>query len=202
MGATLVLLRHGQSDYNQKNLFTGWLDVGLSEEGRLEAQKAKELLSSFDFDAVFTSALKRAIETAHIVLGPKKPALFFSNEALNERHYGELSGMNKDEARAQFGVQQVHRWRRSFRERPPGGESLQDTCERVLPYYEKAIKPLLLEGKTVLVAAHGNSLRALVKYLDGLSDEEIVDVEIPTGVPIIYRFDDDGAVCEKVFSKI
>lgn len=198
MGATLILLRHGQSEYNKKNLFTGWLDVPLSEQGRLEAQKAAKLLSSYNFDAVFTSALKRAIDTALIVLNDQRPPIFCSDEALNERDYGQLAGKNKDEARAQFGSEQVHIWRRSYRERPPGGESLEDTVKRVLPYYEKAIKPLIDEGKTVLVAAHGNSLRALVKYLDGLSDQEIVGVEIPTGAPIIYRFDNKGHVKESL----
>lgn len=197
MGATLVLLRHGQSDWNKKNIFTGWMDVDLSEEGRKEALKARETLRHFHFDAVFTSLLKRAIETARLALGDDEHPRFYGDQALNERHYGELQGKNKDEARAQFGDEQVHIWRRSYTARPPGGESLADTYKRVLPYFESAIKPLLEQGKSVLVAAHGNSLRALIKYLDHLSDEEIVNVEIPTGTPIIYRFDQQGQVIEK-----
>lgn len=202
MGATLVLLRHGQSDYNKKNLFTGFIDIGLSDQGRLEAKKAQELLKNYRFDAVFTSALTRAKETAAIVLVGKMPNISLEDKALNERDYGELSGKNKDEARAQFGVEQVHIWRRSFDKRPPGGESLKDTCDRVIPYYEHAIKPLIKEGMTILVAAHGNSLRALVKELEHLSDQEIVKVEIPTGVPIIYHFDDSGQVLNKNFKNL
>ena len=197
MGATLILLRHGQSDYNQKNLFTGWVDVGLSDQGRLEAQRAKELLSHYHFDAVFTSVLKRAIDTAHIVIGEHNTAPVYRDAALNERDYGTLSGKNKDEARAHFGEEQVQIWRRSFKEKPPEGESLEDTCKRVLPYYEREIKPLIDQGRTVLVAAHGNSLRALIKYLEKLSDQEIIAVEIPTALPIIYRFDEHGRIQEK-----
>lgn len=197
MGATLILLRHGQSDYNQKNLFTGWVDVGLSDQGRLEAQRAKELLIHYHFDAVFTSILQRAIETANIVLGKQSAVPTYRDAALNERDYGTLSGKNKDEARAHFGEEQVQIWRRSFKEKPPEGESLEDTCKRVLPYYEREIKPLIDQGKTVLVAAHGNSLRALVKHLEKLSEQEIVDVEIPTALPIIYRFDEQGHAIKK-----
>lgn len=188
MSARLVLLRHGQSVWNQQNIFTGWVDVELSEQGKKEAEKARELLKSFKFDAVFCSKLKRAQETARIVLGEQKPEIF-CDVALNERNYGELEGKNKDEVRAEFGADQVQIWRRSFSVRPPGGESLADTCERVLPYYERTIKPWLQDGYTVLIAAHGNSLRALVKYLENLSDEDIINLEIPTGVPIIYDFE-------------
>jgi 2,3-bisphosphoglycerate-dependent phosphoglycerate mutase len=191
MSGTLVLLRHGQSEYNKKNIFTGWIDVELSAEGRLEALKARELLKNYDFDVVYTSALKRAKDTALIVLGEKKTALI-SNSALNERCYGELEGKNKDEVRALFGAEQVQIWRRSLRERPPGGESLEDTCERVLRFYDDEIKPKLAQGQTILVCAHGNSLRALVMSLENLSEEEVLNLEIPTGVPIIYEFDAQG----------
>jgi len=191
MSGTLVLLRHGQSEYNKKNIFTGWLDVDLSEEGRFEARAAGERLKDYGFDVVFTSALKRAKDTALIVLGEKRPR-FICDAALNERRYGELEGKNKDEVRALFGAEQVQIWRRSLHERPPGGESLADTCDRVIPYYEQEIKPKVAQGQTVLVSAHGNSLRALVMYLENLSPSEVLSLEIPTGVPIIYEFDDQG----------
>lgn len=194
MGATLILLRHGQSDYNQKNLFTGWVDVGLSNQGILEAERAKELLINYHFDVVFTSVLKRAIDTADIVLGEKNTAPIFRNAALNERDYGALSGKNKDEARAHFGEEQIQIWRRSFTEKPPEGESLEDTCKRVTPYYEREIKPFIDQGKIVLITAHGNSLRALIKHLENLSDQEIVAIEIPTASPLIYRFDENKTV--------
>jgi 2,3-bisphosphoglycerate-dependent phosphoglycerate mutase len=196
MGATLVLLRHGQSDWNKKNIFTGWVDVELSAKGREEAEKANEILKRFKFDAVFTSKLKRAQETARLALGDQK-VKYIEDEALNERHYGELQGKNKDEVRALFGPEQVQIWRRSYKDRPPGGESLEDTCNRVLPYFEHKIKPLLEKGKCILIAAHGNSLRALIKYLDHLTDQEIVGIEIPTGVPLIYRFNEHGEVTER-----
>jgi 2,3-bisphosphoglycerate-dependent phosphoglycerate mutase len=196
MGATLVLLRHGQSDWNKKNIFTGWVDVELSDKGREEAEKANEILKRFKFDAVFTSKLKRAQETARLALGDQK-VKYIEDEALNERHYGELQGKNKDEVRALFGPEQVQIWRRSYKDRPPGGESLEDTCNRVLPYFEHKIKPLLEKGKCILIAAHGNSLRALIKYLDHLTDQEIVGIEIPTGVPLIYRFNEHGEVIER-----
>jgi 2,3-bisphosphoglycerate-dependent phosphoglycerate mutase len=188
MSATLILLRHGQSVWNKKNIFTGWVDVDLSDEGRLEAQKAKKLLKNYIFDVVFTSRLKRAQETADIVIGAQKP-LIISDAALNERSYGELEGKNKDEVRARFGLEQVEKWRRSLYEKPPGGESLAETCARVLPFYEHYIKPYVNDNKTVLIAAHGNSLRALVKHLDGLSEKELLTLEIPTGKPLIYEFD-------------
>lgn len=197
MSSTLVLLRHGQSEWNQKNIFTGWVDVGLSDVGEKEARLAEKTLKSFSFDAVFASGLKRAQETAKIVLAGRMPADYFCDEALNERCYGELQGKNKDEMRQQFGADKIEVWRRSFNERPPGGESLEDTCERVVNYFKRMIEPRLKEGQTVLISAHGNSLRALVKYLECLSDEEIVGIEIPTGRPIIYKFDDDGRIIEK-----
>jgi 2,3-bisphosphoglycerate-dependent phosphoglycerate mutase len=198
VSSTLVLLRHGQSEWNQKNIFTGWMDVPLSLLGEEEALWARGVLKRFHFDAVFTSALRRAQDTAKIVLDGQMPKNYFCAEALNERHYGELQGQDKDEMRRRYGVEQVHIWRRSFDSRPPGGESLHDTCDRVLPYFKSYIEPILRQdGKTILISAHGNSLRALIKYLDDLTDEEIVKVEIPTGVPIVYWFDDNGKILRK-----
>ena len=188
MGA-LILLRHGQSQWNQENRFTGWVDVDLSEKGIQEAKAAGETLKQFHINRVFTSVLKRAIETASIALkvAGQSNVPVIQNIALNERHYGDLQGLNKDDMRQKYGVNQVHIWRRSYDIRPPGGESLKDTCDRVLPYYREVIKPYVLAGETVLVSAHGNSLRGLIKEIDGLSEAEIVDVEVPTGVPIIYK---------------
>jgi 2,3-bisphosphoglycerate-dependent phosphoglycerate mutase len=200
MTATLVLLRHGQSEWNQKNIFTGFVDVPLSEQGIEEAERAKLSLKHYKFDAVFCSALSRAQETARIVLEGQKPAEYFCDPSLNERHYGDLQGKNKDEIRAQYGADQVQIWRRSFDVRPPGGESLKDTCARVMPYFIKEIEPRLRLGKTVLVSAHGNSLRALIKYLENISDQEIAQLEIATGVPIIYQFDDNGLVISKLIA--
>lgn len=186
---TLILLRHGQSQWNQENRFTGWVDVDLSEKGVEEARQAGEILKQFRINRVFTSVLKRAIETASIALevAGQSSVPMLQNIALNERHYGDLQGLNKDDMRQKYGAEQVHIWRRSYDTRPPGGESLKDTCDRVLPYYRKVIKPYVLAGETVLVSAHGNSLRGLIKEIDGLSEAEIVDVEVPTGVPIIYK---------------
>lgn len=197
MTSTLVLLRHGQSLWNQQNIFTGWVDVSLSDVGMSEARRARDVLKDMRFDAVFVSALHRAAETAKIALEGHQGFEYFSSKALNERHYGELQGKNKDEMRALYGAEKVAIWRRSFNERPPGGESLSDTCERVLPYFTDHIAPRLKRGETVLISAHGNSLRALVKHLEGLSDEEIVSLEIPTGVPIVYRLNDDLSVLNK-----
>lgn len=201
MSSTLVLLRHGQSEWNQKNIFTGFVDVLLSPVGEDEARWAREALKGYRFDAVFCSALKRAKDTAEIVLNGRMPESYFSSEALNERCYGQLEGKNKDEMRRLYGSEQVQIWRRSFDERPPGGESLSDTCERVMPYFKREIEPRLRQGQTILISAHGNSLRALVKYLEGLSDEEIVEVEIPTGMPIVYRLDGDGKIIDKIMLK-
>lgn len=197
MGATLVLVRHGQSEWNQKNIFTGFVDVPLSDLGRVEAERARDALKPYTFDAVFCSALERAQETARIILDGIIPKEYYCNQALNERHYGDLQGKNKDEIRAQYGAEQVHIWRRSFDVRPPNGESLKDTVARVIPYYLKEIEPRLRAGKTVLVSAHGNSLRALIKHLEKISDQEIVELEIATGVPIIYQFDNNGLVISK-----
>ncbi len=201
MAHTLVLVRHGQSEWNKKNLFTGWRDVELTEQGRTEAREAGELMKAagLEFDMAFTSALKRAQETNLLALDAlgQSGIPVVENEALNERDYGDLAGLNKDDAREKWGEEQVHIWRRSFDVPPPGGESLKMTAERVLPYFEAEILPKVLAGKRVLVAAHGNSLRALVMQLDKLGPDEIVEVNIATGVPIAYELDDNGNVISK-----
>lgn len=201
MTGTLVLVRHGQSDWNLKNLFTGWKDPGLTEKGHEEAKEAGRRLKDrgFSFDIAFTSVLSRAQATHdHIVRALGQENLeTIRDEALNERDYGDLSGLNKDEARARWGEEQVHVWRRSYDVQPPGGESLKDTGARVWPYYLHVIQPHVLRGESVLVTAHGNSLRALIMALDGLSPEEIVKVEIATGVPIVYRLNADSTVASK-----
>lgn len=199
--STLVLVRHGQSEWNALNLFTGWKDVGLTQKGIDEATLAGQLLKSegISFDIAFTSALKRAQHTLEIILAEmgQSDLEVIRDQRLNERDYGNLSGLNKDDARKKWGEEQVHIWRRSFDVPPPGGESLKDTAERTLPYYDEAIVPRLKAGKTVIVAAHGNSIRSLVMRLEELSPEEIVKVEIATGVPIIYRLDDAGHMIDK-----
>ena len=195
----LILLRHGQSVWNQENRFTGWVDVNLSPLGIQEAEQAGAYLKNFKIDRVFTSVLKRAQETARLALevAGQLGLDFVQDPALNERHYGDLQGLNKDEMRVKYGEEQVRLWRRSFDVKPPNGESLKDTCERVLPYYERAIWPCVQKGETVLVAAHGNSLRALVKELEHLSDLEVTKLEIPTGVPIVYDLDISGQILSK-----
>ncbi|MGE0503677.1 MAG: 2,3-bisphosphoglycerate-dependent phosphoglycerate mutase [Rhizobiaceae bacterium] len=201
MSGTLVLVRHGQSEWNLKNLFTGWRDVDLTELGHAEAKAAGDKLKALglNFDIAFTSALKRAQKTCqHILDGVGQPDLeTIRDQALNERDYGDLSGLNKDDARKKWGDEQVHVWRRSYDVPPPGGESLRDTGARVWPYYMHTIQPHVLRGRTVLVAAHGNSLRSLIMALDGLSGEEIVKVEIGTGVPYVYRLNPDSTVASK-----
>lgn len=193
----LVLLRHGQSTYNQENTFTGQEDVPLSEKGIREAHEAAKELEKMPIDIAFTSTLKRAQDTLHIVLQAQdKMPQIIRDPTLNERHYGELQNMNKDVARERFGEEKVFMWRRSYDVRPPKGESLKDVYERAVPYFEKHILPLVLEGKTVLVVAHGNSLRAIIKYLDNISDEEIPNLELPTGKPIVYKLDGDTLVKE------
>lgn len=186
----LILLRHGQSLWNKENRFTGWVDVDLSEKGEKEAHRAGELLAGRRIDALFTSVLTRAMRTAEIALGESGHAALVAtrDECLNERHYGDLQGLDKEETRQKHGAEQVHTWRRSFDVRPPGedGESLEMTIGRVLPYYHESIEPLLLAGKNVIVVAHGNSLRALRYHLDQHTEESIVKLEIPTGVPIVY----------------
>ena len=189
----LVLVRHGQSEWNAKNLFTGWKNPGLTSDGKKEAINAGSLIKerNIQFSMMFTSALKRAQITGQIILdGIEQTNIeVVKDEALNERDYGDLSGLNKDDARKEWGEEQVHIWRRSFDIPPPGGESLKDTAERVLPFFNSSILPKIIEGKNILVAAHGNSLRSLVMQLDDLSKEEVIALEIPTGAPIIYSFE-------------
>ncbi len=201
MANLLVLVRHGQSDWNKKNLFTGWRDPELTEQGKEEAREAGEALKKggYHFDVAYTSALTRAQETNRILLEElgQTDIEIVKDQALNERDYGDLSGLNKDDAREKWGEEQVHIWRRSFDVAPPGGESLKMTAERVLPYYEANILPRVLKGEKVLVAAHGNSLRALVMQLDGLSEDEITKLNIATGAPIVYELDDTGKVLSK-----
>jgi 2,3-bisphosphoglycerate-dependent phosphoglycerate mutase len=198
----LVLVRHGQSEWNLKNLFTGWRDVDLTEAGIAEARAAGRKLKAqgLQFDIAFTSALKRAQRTLDLMLEElgQKNIPVTKNLALNERDYGDLSGLNKDDARAKWGEDKVHIWRRSYDVPPPGGESLKDTAARVLPYYLQEILPRVLRGERVLLSAHGNSLRALVMVLDRLGPDEIVKRELGTGVPMIYRLNADATVASKL----
>ena len=190
----VVLIRHGESQWNLENRFTGWVDVPLSPKGEQEAREAGEKVRAFRFDHAFTSVLTRAIRTLEIVLDViGQPGLpVEQNQALNERMYGELQGLNKTETVEKYGEAQVKVWRRSYDVRPPGGESLQDTAERVLPYYRERVWPRLAKGETLLVVAHGNSLRALVMHLDRLSREDVLELNIPTGAPLLYELDDQG----------
>ncbi|MBX3348359.1 MAG: 2,3-bisphosphoglycerate-dependent phosphoglycerate mutase [Nitrospira sp.] len=194
--ARLVLLRHGESQWNLENRFTGWVDVPLSPKGIEEAKSAGEKLREVKFHRAFSSVLMRANETLRIVLEVigQTGIPIEKDKALNERMYGELQGLNKAETAQKYGDAQVKIWRRSYDVRPPGGESLKDTAERTLPYYEKMIKPHLLKGETIIIAAHGNSLRALVMELDQLSKEAVLELNIPTGVPLLYEFDERGKV--------
>jgi 2,3-bisphosphoglycerate-dependent phosphoglycerate mutase len=202
---SLVLVRHGQSQWNKKNLFTGWKDPDLTEKGVKEAVEAGLALkdSGYKFDIMFTSVLLRAKRTGKLILEQmgQEDLKTFENEALNERNYGDLAGLNKDDARKKWGEDQVHKWRRSFDIAPPGGESLKMTAERVLPYFEEKILPLLKENLEIIVAAHGNSLRALVMQLDKLNSDEVVKLEIPTGMPICYSINGRGQVENKVLMK-
>jgi len=197
--SNLILLRHGESVWNLENRFTGWVDVDLSPKGETEAVRAGELIAPFPIDFLFTSVLKRAIRTAEIALktAGKLNIPTERNEALNERHYGDLQGLNKDDIGREYGIEQLKIWRRSYDVPPPKGESLKMTQERVLPYYHEYIIPKLREGKNVLVTAHGNSLRALVAELDNLTKEEILELNIPTGRPILYTLDTDLKVLDK-----
>ena len=192
MKSKLVLVRHGQSEWNAKNLFTGWKDPKLTDLGIQEAIKAGDLLETrnLKFDLMFTSDLFRAQETGRLILEQMNHTdiQVIKDQALNERNYGDLAGLNKDEARVKWGEEQVHIWRRSFDVPPPGGESLKNTAERVLPYFELEIMPKVKEGLNILVAAHGNSLRALVMELEKMSSEEIVKLEIATGDPLTYEY--------------
>jgi 2,3-bisphosphoglycerate-dependent phosphoglycerate mutase len=201
MDRLLVLVRHGQSDWNLKNLFTGWKDPGLTplgvEEARVAGQRLRAL--GLKFDVAFTSALSRAHATCDLILEElgQTGLPTIADQALNERDYGDLSGLNKDDARARWGEEQVHIWRRSYDVAPPGGESLKDTAARVLPYYVKEILPRVMRGERVLVPAHGNSLRALVMVLDRLTPDTIPTLELATGLPLVYRLAADTTVAEK-----
>lgn len=194
----LVLVRHGQSEWNKKNLFTGWKDPNLTDLGIEEAKKAGNLLKErgLAFDIMFTSDLFRAQETGRIILDQMNLSHIevVKDQSLNERNYGDLAGLNKDEARVKWGDEQVHIWRRSFDIPPPGGESLKNTAERVLPYFNSEILPKIKESQNILVAAHGNSLRALVMELEKISSDEIVKLEIATGDPLTYECSDKGII--------
>jgi 2,3-bisphosphoglycerate-dependent phosphoglycerate mutase len=198
----LVLVRHGQSDWNLNNLFTGWRDVDLTEKGVAEAREAGRKLKAqgIKFDVAFTSVLKRAQRTLDLMLTElgQTTIPIFKDQALNERDYGELVGLNKDDARKKWGEEQVHIWRRSYDVAPPGGESLKDTLARALPYYVTDILPRVLRGERVLVAAHGNSLRALVMVLDKHTPDSITKLNLETGVPMIYRLNADSTVASKL----
>ena len=198
----LVLVRHGQSDWNLKNLFTGWRDVDLTEKGVAEAREAGRKLKAqgIKFDVAFTSALKRAQRTLDLMLTElgQTTIPIFKDQALNERDYGDLVGLNKDDARKKWGEEQVHIWRRSYDVAPPRGESLKDTLARALPYYVTDILPRVLRGERVLVAAHGNSLRALVMVLDKHTPDSITKLNLDTGVPMIYRLNADSTVASKL----
>ncbi len=187
---TLIIIRHGQSVWNKENRFTGWVDVELAEKGIEEAKNAGLKIKGYDLDIAFTSVLKRAQETLKLAMETAGISLpITEDQALNERMYGDLQGLNKAETAKKFGDEQVHIWRRSFDIAPPNGESLKDTANRVIPYFEKTIAPLLKNGKNILIVAHGNSLRALIMHLEHLTPEEILQVEIPTGSPIVYDLD-------------
>lgn len=197
--AVLVLVRHGESQWNLENRFTGWVDVPLTEKGREEARRAGEKIRQFRFEQAYTSVLRRATETLDIVLkviGQEGIPVAY-DQALNERHYGDLQGLNKAETAAKFGKEQVHIWRRSYDVSPPGGESLKGTAARTLPYFQTHILPDLRAGKNVLVSAHGNSLRSIVMELDHLTKEQVMELNIATGVPIVYEFGSDLSILSK-----
>jgi 2,3-bisphosphoglycerate-dependent phosphoglycerate mutase len=197
--AQLVLIRHGQSQWNLENKFTGWVDVPLTDLGREEARKGGERIKSIKFDKAYTSVLERANETLDIVLEviDQKALPTEKDEALNERHYGDLQGLNKAETAKKYGDEQVHIWRRSYDVPPPNGESLKDTAARTLPYFDNKIVPDLKNGKNIIVAAHGNSLRSIVMQLDKLSKEQVLKLNLGTGVPIVYEFDRDMNILSK-----
>ena len=197
--ALLVLVRHGESQWNQENRFTGWVDVPLTETGRREAERAGEVLRGMPFDRAYTSELQRASETLDIILRVigQSDIPIERSAALNERHYGELQGLNKAETAQKFGAEQVHIWRRSYDVAPPGGESLKDTAARTLPYFEQVIVPRLQAGENVLVAAHGNSLRSIVMHLEGLTKEQVLELNLATGVPIVYDVAPDMSIASK-----
>src|SRR5580704_12208727 len=187
----LVIVRHGQSEWNLQNRFTGETDIGLTAKGRMEACVAGDKLRGLNFSHAFTSLLIRAIETLELILQQtgQRDCPVSRDHALNERNYGRLQGLNKADVTREYGEEQVAEWRRSYSVRPPGGESLADTAARVLPYYHSAIEPLLRDGKDVLIVAHGNSLRALMMFLEGISEEGIEDIDLPTGLPRRYALD-------------
>ena len=189
----LIILRHGESEWNKLNLFTGWEDVNLTDQGKVEAKLAAFAIQNLrvDVNHAYTSALKRASKTLEIVLYVlKKDIPIISDQALNERNYGSLTGMNKDEARNKWGDEQVKLWRRSYDIAPENGESLKDTCNRTIPYFKKNILPKLHDGENVIITAHGNSLRSIIMHVEDLSEEAIVNVEITTGIPIVYEYED------------
>jgi len=192
---TLVLIRHGQSLWNAENKFTGWTDIGLSEKGIEEAEDAGKKLENVPFDVVHTSALIRAQKTAEIIIKKNKKSKkipVYKDKRLNERHYGSLQGLNKKETAEKYGAEQVHIWRRSFDVPPPDGESLKMNAERTIPYFKENIIQDLKKGKNVLVSAHGNSLRSIVMYIENISKEDVVKLEIETGVPRTYVFEEDN----------
>jgi len=194
----LVLIRHGQSLWNLENRFTGWIDVPLTDKGRAEARRAGQLISDLKFDVAYTSALTRAQETLQLVLetaGQRPPII--RDQALNERHYGDLSGLNKADTAKRYGDEQVKLWRRSYDVAPPNGESLELTARRTLPFYDRAIAGDLRQGKNVLVVAHGNSNRSIVMKLDNLTREQVVALELGTGVPLVYEIAEDGSVVSR-----
>lgn len=219
----LILVRHGQSQWNLENRFTGWMDVPLSKKGIDEAISAGKKLKNVEFDIIYVSHMLRAIQTLHYILigskskrtpiifheekrihdrehhtgDPKNEIPIYMSVDLAERYYGNLQGLNKQKTREKYGNEQVHLWRRSYDVNPPGGESLKNTCERTTPYYKKYIVKDLQKGKTVLVSAHGNSLRAITMYVENISEKDIPNVEIPTGVPIVYNFDENMKLLEK-----
>ena len=195
----LVLIRHGESQWNQENRFTGWVDVPLTQLGRQEALRAARTLTNIAFDVAFTSELKRAQQTLDIILAELHLTQIpiYKDKALNERHYGDLQGLNKEETAKKYGKDQVFIWRRSYDVRPPGGESLKDTAERTLPYYRTKILPEVTKGRNVLVCAHGNSLRAILMEIDRISPEEIPNVNIATCRPMLYEIGSDGSVMSR-----
>ena len=200
----LVLIRHGQSQWNLENRFTGWVDVPLTDAGRDEARRGAALLKPFAFDRAFTSELQRAQQTLQTVLEtlgqPHVPTE--RSQALNERHYGDLQGLNKAETAKKFGEAQVKLWRRSYDIAPPNGESLKDTAARTLPYFHENILPLVKAGQTILVAAHGNSLRAIVMALDRLTKEQVLELNVATGAPIVYDIGPDGRILKKTVHQL
>jgi 2,3-bisphosphoglycerate-dependent phosphoglycerate mutase len=197
----LISVRHGQSQWNLENRFTGEFDCELTDQGRKEAKDAGKKLRGIRFNHCFTSSLKRAQETLSLILEEAQhpPVPVTQSSALNERNYGDLQGLNKAETAARYGDAQVALWRRSYNTRPPGGESLKDTADRVIPYYRQQIEPFLQKEDNILIVAHGNSLRALMMYLEQISPAEIVTVNIPTGIPRLYEFDQDLKITREVY---